>query len=173
MPGNAQPFLRWAGSKRKQLPILSRFWSADFKRYVEPFMGSACLFFDLQPANAVLADINNDLIRTFLAVRDHPQAVSNRLAKIPIGKCSYYSIREQRLWYSGILNWARYGNSVEETVVDFVYALGRYEDELLAEIAASLGYQVVGIDLFRTRLATATKEHMREEVLLLRWPGTK
>jgi len=34
-----------------------------------------------------------------------------------------------RLWYSGILNWARYGNSAEETVVDFVYALGRYEDE--------------------------------------------
>lgn len=34
-----------------------------------------------------------------------------------------------RLWYSGILNWARFGNSAEETVVDFVYALGRYEDE--------------------------------------------
>jgi DNA adenine methylase len=41
----AQPFLRWAGSKRKQLPILSRFWNVDFARYVEPFMGSACLFF--------------------------------------------------------------------------------------------------------------------------------
>jgi hypothetical protein len=33
----------------------------------------------LQPNNAVLADINYDLIRTYLAVRDHPQAVSNRL----------------------------------------------------------------------------------------------
>jgi len=60
-------------------------------------MGSACLFFELQPNNAVLADKNADLIRTFLAVRDHPQAVSNRLAKIPIGERSYYSIREQRL----------------------------------------------------------------------------
>jgi hypothetical protein len=29
----------------------------------------------------------------------------------------------------------------------------------------------VGIDLFRTRLSTATKEQMREEVVLLRWPG--
>jgi DNA modification methylase len=42
---------------------------------------------------------------------------------------------------------------------------------LLAEIAESLGYEVVNIDLFRTRLATATKEQLREEVLLLRWPG--
>lgn len=43
--------------------------------------------------------------------------------------------------------------------------------ELLASLAAGLGYEVVGIDLFRTRLATATKEQMREEVVVLRWPG--
>lgn len=41
---------------------------------------------------------------------------------------------------------------------------------LLADIAAELGYEVVGIDLFRTRLATATKRQMREEVVVLRWP---
>jgi DNA modification methylase len=43
--------------------------------------------------------------------------------------------------------------------------------QLLAGIAESLGYEVVGLDLFRTRLATATKEQLREEVLVLRWPG--
>lgn len=42
---------------------------------------------------------------------------------------------------------------------------------LLAQIAESLGYKVVGIDLFRTRLATATKAQLREEVVVLRWPG--
>jgi SAM-dependent methyltransferase len=44
--------------------------------------------------------------------------------------------------------------------------------QLLAGIAESLGYEVTGIDLFRTRLATATGEQLREEVVLLRWPGT-
>jgi hypothetical protein len=43
--------------------------------------------------------------------------------------------------------------------------------QLLAEIAEALGYKLVGIDLFRTRLATATKEQLREEVVVLRWPG--
>ena len=43
--------------------------------------------------------------------------------------------------------------------------------QLLADIAGSLGYEVTGIDLFRTRLATATREQLREEVVLLRWPG--
>ena len=43
--------------------------------------------------------------------------------------------------------------------------------EILADIAESLGYEVVKIDLFRTRLATATKKQMREEVVVLRWRG--
>ncbi len=43
--------------------------------------------------------------------------------------------------------------------------------KLLADIASSLGYEVIGLDLFRTRLATATRAQLREEVLLLRWPG--
>ncbi len=45
--------------------------------------------------------------------------------------------------------------------------------ELLGEIAAALGYEVEGLDLFRTRLATATKEYLNEEVLVLRWHGDK
>jgi len=43
--------------------------------------------------------------------------------------------------------------------------------QLLAQIAESLGYELVSIDLFRTRLATATGEQLREEVVVLRWPG--
>jgi hypothetical protein len=43
--------------------------------------------------------------------------------------------------------------------------------QLLADIAQSLGYEVESIDLFRTRLATATREQLREEVVVLRWPG--
>ncbi|MBD0334697.1 MAG: DNA methyltransferase [Cyanobacteria bacterium Co-bin13] len=43
--------------------------------------------------------------------------------------------------------------------------------QILAEIAASLGYEVVSLDLFRTRLASVTQQQMREEVVVLRWPG--
>lgn len=40
---------------------------------------------------------------------------------------------------------------------------------ILAEIAERVGYKVENIDLFRTRLATATKEWIREEVVVLFW----
>jgi hypothetical protein len=43
--------------------------------------------------------------------------------------------------------------------------------KVLAAVAGELGYQLVGIDLFRTRLATATRQKLREEVVVLRWPG--
>jgi hypothetical protein len=43
--------------------------------------------------------------------------------------------------------------------------------QILGDIAQKLGYELTGIDLFRTRLATATKKQLREEVVLLKWRG--
>lgn len=43
--------------------------------------------------------------------------------------------------------------------------------KILGDIAQKLGYELIGIDLFRTRLATATKEQLREEVVILQWKG--
>ncbi|RLC70033.1 MAG: DNA methyltransferase, partial [Chloroflexi bacterium] len=43
--------------------------------------------------------------------------------------------------------------------------------QILTDIAEKLGYQVERIDLFRTRFATATQSELREEVIVLRWPG--
>jgi DNA modification methylase len=45
--------------------------------------------------------------------------------------------------------------------------------QILAEVAERQGYQVERIDLFRTRFATATQDELREEVVVLRWPGRK
>jgi DNA modification methylase len=43
--------------------------------------------------------------------------------------------------------------------------------QILAQIAERLGYQVERVDLFRTRFATATQNELREEIVVLRWPG--
>ncbi len=43
--------------------------------------------------------------------------------------------------------------------------------ELVAEIAAKIGYEVERIDLFRSRFSTVTHEYLREEVIVMRWPG--
>ncbi len=43
--------------------------------------------------------------------------------------------------------------------------------QILAELAERLGYEVLDIDLFRKRFSTATKAHLREEVVMLQWNG--
>ena len=43
--------------------------------------------------------------------------------------------------------------------------------QILGELAQSLGYELTAIDLFRTRIATASRQHLREEVVRLRWTG--
>lgn len=86
-------FLRWAGSKRQLIPTLSNYWTNNNIRYVEPFAGSACLFFHIQPSSALLADINSELICTLSQVRDHLSDVLSELDNLDHGKEFYYQLR--------------------------------------------------------------------------------
>ena len=88
-----KPFLRWAGSKRKQLPVLSRQLALPYARYIEPFAGSACLFFQVQPPTAVLGDKNAELIEVYRYVRDNPVRLHRRLVAIPRNERTYYRWR--------------------------------------------------------------------------------
>lgn len=89
-----QSFLRWAGSKRQLIPILSKFWNDDYDRYVEPFVGSACLFFSLFPKKALLSDINKDLINTYKQVATDVNSVLKELKKLKKSRDNYYHIRD-------------------------------------------------------------------------------
>jgi DNA adenine methylase len=94
LPVTVHPFLRWAGSKRQHVPFLSEYWfNGEYKRYVEPFAGSAALFFAISPSRAVLGDLNEDLIGTFISVRRDPDAVFQKLKRFPKGRDSYYTVR--------------------------------------------------------------------------------
>jgi DNA adenine methylase len=95
--GSRRSFLRWAGSKRKLIPRLSEFWSDDYSRYVEPFAGSACLFFALGPTRAVLGDNNTELINVYRVLRDDPGQMYSRLIKIPREMETYYRWRAKDL----------------------------------------------------------------------------
>jgi DNA adenine methylase len=86
-------FLRWAGSKRKSLAVLRSLYCAE-TRYVEPFAGSAALFFEVRPQSGVLADLNGHLVNALRAVRDNPRAVHAQLASLKRDATSYYEARK-------------------------------------------------------------------------------
>jgi DNA adenine methylase len=94
LPNNqARPFLRWAGSKKQILPILERYCKPTHKRYVEPFVGSACLFFRVNPPRAILGDLNQELISTYMEVKYRVTDVVSELAKLESGKDRYLELR--------------------------------------------------------------------------------
>ena len=89
-----RPLLRWAGSKRKLLSRLAPFWNPGrHRRYIEPFAGSACLFFELRPEKAILGDTNRELIHLYRAVRVSPESLFYRLAHIRRDARTYYRWR--------------------------------------------------------------------------------
>ena len=86
--------LRWAGSKRKSLPRIARYWTGRYSRYLEPFAGSASLFFSLAPQRSILSDLNSDLIQTWTAIRDEPHKVFRSLSSRPVNSDYYYVLRK-------------------------------------------------------------------------------
>lgn len=90
-----KPFLRWAGGKTWLVKYLSQILGDfEYNGYHEPFLGSGAIFFALEPCNkAFLSDLNQELIDTFLEIKNNPDAVINKLKTFENTKEFYYKIR--------------------------------------------------------------------------------
>lgn len=67
-----KPFLKWAGGKRWLLKSANELLPdiENINTYIEPFLGGGSVYFHLEPQNAILCDINKDLINVYRVVRD-------------------------------------------------------------------------------------------------------
>jgi len=88
-------FLRWAGSKRQSLARLRTTLPDQYERYVEPFAGSAALFFALRPARALLGDLNSLLVNAMTWVREDYAGIVQALCGMPRDEASYYRYRAE------------------------------------------------------------------------------
>lgn len=92
-------FLKWAGGKRRILPLLEPFFPEKINRYFEPFLGGGSVFFFVKqkynPSECIISDTNADLINTYLHVRDEPRQLIKYLKwfKERHSKRFYYSVR--------------------------------------------------------------------------------
>lgn len=92
---SAEPFLKWAGGKRRLLPeLLKRIPDQDaVDVYYEPFLGGGALFFATDFRKAVLGDINEELINAYRAVRDSVEELIEVLNEHIHDRDYYYKIR--------------------------------------------------------------------------------
>lgn len=120
-------------------------------------------------------------------VQDHPeiQSIARQIEdrRIELGKTSGFErlySRVTRLYFGGMARHLSGLRAVLRPGAQLAYVVGDQASylkimirtgKILAELAQALGYEVIRIDLFRTRFATATKQDLREEVVVLRWKG--
>lgn len=79
-----KPIIKWVGGKRSNLPYIKERLPVNFNRYsyqkyYEPFLGGAAVLLDLNPTNAVVNDINPELINMYQQVRDRVEEVIHHL----------------------------------------------------------------------------------------------
>lgn len=78
---NLQPFTKWTGGKRQLLGELRSYMPETYGCYFEPFVGGGALFFDLAPEKAVINDFNEELINTYLQIKNNPAELIDLLIK--------------------------------------------------------------------------------------------
>ena len=112
-------------------------------------------------------------------------AIAIEARRVELGKTSGFEklyARVTKLYFGGMARHFSELTKILKPGAKLAYVVGDQASylqvmirtgQILADIAEGLGYQVERIDLFRTRFATSTQEALREEVIILSWPGPK
>lgn len=60
-----KPFIKWAGGKEKELPIILNNIPKNFNRYIEPFVGGGAVYFAINMPNSIINDKSDELINLY------------------------------------------------------------------------------------------------------------
>lgn len=126
-------------------------------------------------------DTDDDYVKSFPEIQRIADEIEKR--RIELGKTSgfeklYHKVT--KLYFGGMAKHLIELQSVLKPGAYLAYVVGDQASylrvmirtgHLIAEIAQTLGYELIRIDLFRTRFSTATKTDLNEEVVILRWRG--
>ncbi len=88
-----KPALKWVGGKRQLLAEIKSKVPSSFSTYCEPFLGGGAVAFSLHHENAVLSDINSDLMNFYEVVRDSAKELIDELNTYRNEEDFYYTIR--------------------------------------------------------------------------------
>lgn len=95
---NAKPIVKWAGGKRQIIDKLIERIPQNYNNYFEPFIGGGALLFELMPKNAIINDINQELLAIYkcLASEEWFNLMINDLKEHEKNHSEeyYYKIRE-------------------------------------------------------------------------------
>lgn len=91
-------FLKWAGGKNWFVKHQSHRLPANYQRYIDPFAGGGSLFFYLEPEQAIINDVNTELVTTYSAIQQDWQRVERKLREHARNhsEAYYYQVRDMK-----------------------------------------------------------------------------
>ena len=75
-------FIKWAGGKEKELPIILSNLPAKFDRYIEPFVGGGSVYLNINCNESIINDKSDELILLYNMVKDGNQRFIKKLREI-------------------------------------------------------------------------------------------
>lgn len=88
-----KPVLKWVGGKTQLLDHIRERIPSDIGTYYEPFVGGAAVLLNLAPQNAVVGDVNKELINLYQVIKDAPEALIKSLRKHQNTPEYFYTMR--------------------------------------------------------------------------------
>lgn len=90
----AAPVVKWVGGKRQLLDEITPRLPKRITSYCEPFLGGGAVLFSLQPKNAIINDLNADLMLVYEVIRDNVELLISALEQHENTPEYFYNIRD-------------------------------------------------------------------------------
>ncbi len=89
------PVVKWVGGKRQLLNEITPLLPKRITSYCEPFFGGGAVLFSIQPPNAIINDLNGDLMTVYETIHDDVQSLIDDLKKHENTSEYFYAMRDQ------------------------------------------------------------------------------
>lgn len=88
------PVVKWVGGKRQLLDKITPMFPKRVTTYCEPFLGGGAVLFAVQPKNAIINDLNADLMLVYEVIRDDVETLIAELEKHENTSEYFYKLRD-------------------------------------------------------------------------------
>ena len=76
------PVLKYRGGKSREIPLFQKHVPKNFNRYLEPFFGGGATYFNFEPQNAIVNDVNTKLMVFYNQLRDQYSLMREQLNEL-------------------------------------------------------------------------------------------
>lgn len=95
------PVVKWAGGKRQIIEKIKAAMPEQFNSYYEPFVGGGALLFELAPKNAVINDVNQELLAIYKCLQD------KELFDLMVQELDKHEVNHSEEYYYQVREWDR------------------------------------------------------------------